>query len=158
MPAGLVGLMCAKAFGADAVAVTDIKPDNLDLAARLGADATVLLEPPGNPGEVRRRRPDAALRQACALAPGPWGQHRARRAASSAGAALRQARHYCARAPAHIGLQIHSPPVQLPGACAGTGVLLRNAPLARGAHATPAAGMRACPASRFSRRGFSSRL
>ena len=45
--------MCAKAFGADAVAITDIKPDNLDLAARLGADATVLLEPSGNPGEVR---------------------------------------------------------------------------------------------------------
>ena len=48
--------MSAKAFGADAVAVTDIKPDNLDLARSLGADAALLLEAPGDPTEVGAAR------------------------------------------------------------------------------------------------------
>ena len=54
--AGLVALMSAKAFGADAVAVTDMKPDNLELARRLGADAALLLEAPGDPAEVGAAR------------------------------------------------------------------------------------------------------
>lgn len=39
--AGLVALMAAKAFGADAVAIADIKRDNLDLAMKLGADVAL---------------------------------------------------------------------------------------------------------------------
>ena len=136
MPAGLVGLMCAKAFGADAVAVTDIKPDNLDLAARLGADATVLLEPPGNPGEVRRRGRDAAQRQACALAPGP------------AGSTLRSRGPAAGPSPSHMGRCARgsscAPPVLPPGPCAGTDILLERRRLVR---AAPAAA-HACAASR----------
>ena len=38
--AGLVALLAAKAFGADAVAICDLKPHNLQLAKQLGADYT----------------------------------------------------------------------------------------------------------------------
>ena len=50
--AGLVALLCAKAFGADAVAITDIKPDNLELAKQLGADAVLHLEAATAPAQV----------------------------------------------------------------------------------------------------------
>ncbi len=39
--AGLVTLLAAKAFGADVVAIADIKRDNLDLAMKLGADVAL---------------------------------------------------------------------------------------------------------------------
>ena len=44
--------MCAKAFGADAVAITDIKPDNLELAERLGADVAMHLDAASGPAQV----------------------------------------------------------------------------------------------------------
>ena len=50
--AGLVALMCAKAFGADAVAITDIKPDNLELATQLGADVAMHLDAATDPAQV----------------------------------------------------------------------------------------------------------
>ena len=50
--AGLVALMCAKAFGADAVAITDIKADNLELARQLGADVAMHLDSATDPAEV----------------------------------------------------------------------------------------------------------
>lgn len=40
-PIGLVTLLAAKAFGADAVVITDLRQRNLDLARKLGADAVV---------------------------------------------------------------------------------------------------------------------
>lgn len=43
-PIGLVALLSARAFGADAIAITDLKASNLSLATRLGADAAVLIE------------------------------------------------------------------------------------------------------------------
>ena len=49
---GLVAMMCARAFGADAVAITDIRPDNLALAERLGAHAALHLDPAHEPEEV----------------------------------------------------------------------------------------------------------
>lgn len=44
--------MCAKAFGADAVAITDIKPDNLELARQLGADVAMHLDSATDPAQV----------------------------------------------------------------------------------------------------------
>ena len=44
--------MCAKAFGADAVAITDIKPDNLELAKQLGADVALHLNAATDPAQV----------------------------------------------------------------------------------------------------------
>ncbi len=44
--------MCAKAFGADAVAITDIKPDNLELAKQMGADVAIHLDPATDPALV----------------------------------------------------------------------------------------------------------
>lgn len=44
--------MCAKAFGADAVAITDIKPDNLELARQLGADVAMHLDAATDPAQV----------------------------------------------------------------------------------------------------------
>lgn len=44
LAAGLVALLSARAFGADAIAITDLKASNLSLATRLGADAAVLIE------------------------------------------------------------------------------------------------------------------
>ncbi|KAL4857711.1 Sorbitol dehydrogenase [Chlorella vulgaris] len=40
----LVALLSARAFGADAIAITDLKASNLSLATWLGADAAVLIE------------------------------------------------------------------------------------------------------------------
>ncbi|KAK9845478.1 hypothetical protein WJX81_007500 [Elliptochloris bilobata] len=51
-PIGLVALMCAKAFGADTVAITDIKADNLALARQLGADTALHLDPAAEPAQV----------------------------------------------------------------------------------------------------------
>ena len=45
-------MMCAKAFGADLVAITDVKPDNLVLAGQLGADTALHLDPAAAPAEV----------------------------------------------------------------------------------------------------------
>lgn len=50
--AGLVTLMAVKAFGADAVAITDIKRDNLDLAMKLGADVALNPDRDAAPQEV----------------------------------------------------------------------------------------------------------
>lgn len=41
---GLVALVCAKAFGADAVAITDVRQEALDKARELGADHTLRIE------------------------------------------------------------------------------------------------------------------
>ncbi|KAK2076783.1 hypothetical protein QBZ16_005009 [Prototheca wickerhamii] len=43
-PIGLVALVCAKAFGADAVAITDVRQEALDKARELGADHTLRIE------------------------------------------------------------------------------------------------------------------
>jgi len=51
-PIGLVALMAAKAFGADSVAVTDIKNDNLALAEQLGADVCLNHQASATPAEV----------------------------------------------------------------------------------------------------------
>ena len=51
-PAGLVTLMAVKAFGADAVAIADIKRDNLDLAMKLGADVALNPDRDAAPQEV----------------------------------------------------------------------------------------------------------
>ncbi|BDA45777.1 Sorbitol dehydrogenase [Coccomyxa sp. Obi] len=51
-PIGLVTLMAVKAFGADAVAITDIKRDNLDLAMKLGADVALNPDRDAAPQEV----------------------------------------------------------------------------------------------------------
>lgn len=51
-PIGLVALMAAKAFGADSVAVTDIKNDNLALAEQLGADVCLNPTASATPAEV----------------------------------------------------------------------------------------------------------
>lgn len=48
-PIGLVTLLVAKAFGADAVAITDLKPDNLELSKTLGADAACQVGPTDAP-------------------------------------------------------------------------------------------------------------
>lgn len=50
--AGLVTLMAVKAFGADAVAIADIKRDNLDLAMKLGADVALNPDRDAAPQEV----------------------------------------------------------------------------------------------------------
>ncbi len=50
--AGLMTLMAVKAFGADAVAITDIKRDNLDLAMKLGADVALNPDRDAAPQEV----------------------------------------------------------------------------------------------------------
>ena len=47
-----MALMGAKAFGADAIAITDIKRDNLDLAERLGADIALNPEAGMQPADV----------------------------------------------------------------------------------------------------------
>ena len=50
--AGLVALMAAKAFGADSVAITDLKNDNLALAEQLGADICLNPKASATPAEV----------------------------------------------------------------------------------------------------------
>ena len=50
--AGLVALMAAKAFGADCVAITDLKNDNLVLAEQLGADVCLNPKASATPAEV----------------------------------------------------------------------------------------------------------
>lgn len=55
-PIGLVTLLAAKAFGADAVAITDIKASNLQLAKELGANGVVQVEGKNDsPEEVAKR-------------------------------------------------------------------------------------------------------
>jgi L-iditol 2-dehydrogenase len=55
-PIGLVTLLAAKAFGADAVAITDIKASNLQLAKELGANGVVQVEGENDsPEEVAKR-------------------------------------------------------------------------------------------------------
>ena len=44
-PVGIMAMLCAKAFGADKVCITDIDPSKLDLAKRMGADNTFLVNP-----------------------------------------------------------------------------------------------------------------
>ena len=50
--AGLVALMAAKAFGADSVAITDLKNDNLALAEQMGADICLNPKASATPAEV----------------------------------------------------------------------------------------------------------
>ncbi len=47
--AGLVNVLVAKAFGATSIAVTDMLDANLQLASRLGATATVRVDPAAPP-------------------------------------------------------------------------------------------------------------
>lgn len=51
-PIGLVTLMAAKAFGADSVAITDLKNDNLALAEQMGADICLNPKASATPAEV----------------------------------------------------------------------------------------------------------
>ena len=44
--------MAAKAFGADSVAITDIKNDNLALAEQMGADVCLNPDTSSTPAEV----------------------------------------------------------------------------------------------------------
>ena len=44
-PIGLMAMLCAKAFGAIKVCITDIDPFKLELAKSLGADKTFLIDP-----------------------------------------------------------------------------------------------------------------
>jgi len=53
-PIGLVTLLVAKAFGAASVTMTDVHPERIDFAKRLGADATVLLGKEDPEGDVTR--------------------------------------------------------------------------------------------------------
>ncbi|PRW59528.1 Sorbitol dehydrogenase [Chlorella sorokiniana] len=64
-PIGLVTLLAAKAFGADSVAITDLKQPNLELAKQLGADATLQTSVLGRAEDVA-----AELRQAAAAPDG----------------------------------------------------------------------------------------
>lgn len=50
--AGLVTLLVAQAFGADAVAITDLKGDNLALATKLGATAAHCVQPGDSPADT----------------------------------------------------------------------------------------------------------
>lgn len=62
-PIGLVTLLAARAYGADAVAVTDLKQPNLDLARQLGADLaqqTSVLEAPAAIAAALRAEAGAA--------------------------------------------------------------------------------------------------
>ncbi|KAK9843226.1 hypothetical protein WJX74_008897 [Apatococcus lobatus] len=58
-PIGLMMSLAAKAFGADAIAVTDVKEDNLALADQLGANVALLQQPHASIQDVA-----AALRTA----------------------------------------------------------------------------------------------
>ncbi|EFN56178.1 hypothetical protein CHLNCDRAFT_30796 [Chlorella variabilis] len=51
-PIGLVVLLAAHAFGADAVAVTDLKEQNLVLARQLGASAALQVSPDQQPADI----------------------------------------------------------------------------------------------------------
>lgn len=42
---GIMSVLCAKAFGANKVFVTDVSKSRLEMAKRLGADKTFLIEP-----------------------------------------------------------------------------------------------------------------
>ena len=42
---GIMSVLCAKAFGANKVYVTDVSKNKLEMAKRLGADKTFLIEP-----------------------------------------------------------------------------------------------------------------
>ena len=44
-PIGIMALLCAKAFGAHKVFITDINRSRLDLAKNMGADQTYLIDP-----------------------------------------------------------------------------------------------------------------
>lgn len=58
-PIGLVTLLAAKAFGADCIAITDLKETNLELAKQLGADAALQASALAVPADAA-----AALREA----------------------------------------------------------------------------------------------
>ncbi|KAK9814629.1 hypothetical protein WJX72_009022 [[Myrmecia] bisecta] len=51
-PIGLVAMLGAKAFGADAIAITDVKQDNLELANRLGATMALCHSATATPQDV----------------------------------------------------------------------------------------------------------
>ncbi len=50
--AGLITLLAAKAYGADTIAVTDVKEDNLSLADTLGANVALLQQPHATTAQV----------------------------------------------------------------------------------------------------------
>ncbi len=91
-PAGLVALLAAKAFGADAVAVTDLKPSNLRLARQLGVDYTHQC----GVGELPQATAEA-LRQGAA-APGGFQVSREGDACRAAGSLLPRSRRWKAGA------------------------------------------------------------
>ncbi|KAK9807644.1 hypothetical protein WJX72_005195 [[Myrmecia] bisecta] len=51
-PIGLVALLAAKAFGADSIAITDVKQDNLRLATRLGASMALCHPTNASPRDI----------------------------------------------------------------------------------------------------------
>lgn len=58
-PIGLVSLIAANVFGAGAVAITDLKPFNLEMATSLGATHALLVSRAETPGDTSKRLAEA---------------------------------------------------------------------------------------------------